>query len=56
MGKLKSVFSFLKITLEMIKEEFDTMDRKFYRIGAGILGFLAMGIFYYFFLRKITPF
>lgn len=56
MSKVKSLVGFVKITASMIKEEWDVMDRKAYRLAVGALSFLAMGLFYYFFLRNITPF
>ena len=56
MGIIKSFIGVMKVTFHMAVEEFNMMDKKFYRIGAGIIGFLVMGAFYYFFLRNMAPF
>jgi hypothetical protein len=56
MSKLRSFWGFMKVTASLMKEEWDTMDRKFYRLAVGAISFLAMGAFYFFFLRNITPF
>jgi len=32
------------------------MDKKFYRVVGGAAGFIAMGLFWFYFLRNILPF
>ena len=56
MGKLQTVLGILKTTLSMTKEEWNTMDKKFYRLTFGIATFIIMGLFWYFVARKIVPF
>jgi hypothetical protein len=56
MGKLSSVAGVMKTTMSMAKEEWDLMDKKFYRLLFGIATFIAMGLFWFFVASKILPF
>lgn len=56
MGKLQAITGVLKTFTWMTKEEWDRMDKKFYRLLFGIAGFVAMGLFWFYFLRNLSPF
>jgi len=45
-----------KTMLSGMREDWQQMDKKFYRLLFGIAGFVAMGLFWFYFLRNITPF
>ncbi len=46
----------LKTFFAMSKEEFDVMDHKLFRIGAGIIGFVAVTTFWFFLYRTMGVF
>ncbi len=56
MGILRSFTGVMKVTFAMAMDEWNAMDKKFYRVAVGAIGFLAMGAFYYFFLKNLAPF
>ena len=56
MSKTKTIVGVMKMMLSMAKEDWQQMDKKFYRLLFGIIGFVIMGLFWYFFLRNISPF
>ena len=56
MSKMEAVKGVLKVFAGSAKEDWNRMDKKFYRILFGVIGFVVMGLFWYFFLRNISPF
>ncbi len=56
MGKLTTVAGVMKTMGSMMREDWQHMDKKFYRLAFGIIGFVAMGLFWYYFLRNLSPF
>lgn len=56
MGKLRSAAGVMRTMGGMIREDWQQMDKKFYRLLFGIAGFVAMGLFWFYFLRHIVPF
>lgn len=56
MGKTNSAKGMFRTMLLMAKEDWDAMDKKFYRLAGGIGGFVAMGLFWFYVLRHIMPF
>lgn len=56
MGKLKSAAGVFKVMWESVKEDWASLDHKLLRIIAGVVGFAIAGLFWYLFLRNITPF
>ena len=55
-SKLQTVAGFMKTFLGLSKEEFGDMDHKLIRIGVSVTAFVAMALFWMFFLRNIIPF
>ena len=56
MSKSDAIKGTLKVFAQDTKEDWDRMDKKFYKILFGVIGFVAMGLFWYFFIRQISPF
>ena len=56
MGKAKAAKGVFRTMLSMAKEDWDAMDKKFYRLAGGIGGFIAMGLFWFYVLRHVMPF
>ena len=56
MGKIRTAAGVMKMMGSMMREDWRQMDKKFYRLLFGIAGFVAMGLFWFYFLRNITPF
>ena len=56
MSKSETLKGTLKVFAQGAKEDWNRMDKKFYRILFGVIGFVAMGLFWYYFLRQISPF
>jgi len=56
MGKIRTAAGVMKTMGSMMREDWQQMDKKFYRLLFGIAGFVAMGLFWFYFLRNITPF
>ncbi|KHO47730.1 MAG: hypothetical protein QT00_C0002G0390 [archaeon GW2011_AR5] len=56
MGKIRTAAGIMKTMGSMMREDWQQMDKKFYRLLFGIAGFVAMGLFWFYFLRNITPF
>jgi len=56
MSKLQTVKGILKTFWTMTIEDWDEMDHKLLRIAAGAVGFIIMGLFWFFVLRNISPF
>lgn len=56
MGKLSAAFGVLKMMGSLMREDWQHMDKKFYRLLFGIIGFAAMGLFWFYFLRNLSPF
>jgi hypothetical protein len=56
MGIIRSFAGVMKITLQSMKEDWDEMDKKFYRILFGAIGFIAMGLFWFYVVRQVVPF
>ncbi len=56
MSKSESIRGVLKVFAGSVREDWGSMDKKFYRLLFGAIGFTAMALFWYFFLRNISPF
>ena len=56
MSKTEAIKGTLKVFAGSTKEDWNRMDKKFYRLLFGVIGFTIMGLFWYFFLRNISPF
>lgn len=56
MSKIRSTAGMLKTFSRMTKEDFDEMDHKLFRIALGVGSFIAMALFWLFFLKSIVPF
>ena len=56
MGKIKATAGVLKMMGSIMREDWQQMDKKFYRLLFGIAGFVAMGLFWFYFLRNLSPF
>ena len=56
MSKLRTVGGILRLFLQQAKEDWDVMDHKLMRIAGGLIGFIVMGLLWYYFFRKLTPF
>ncbi len=56
MGKLQTTKGVMKTFFWMSREDWQQMDKKFYRLLFGIAGFAAMALFWLFFLRNLSPF
>lgn len=56
MGKLRSAAGVMKTMGSMIREDWQQMNKKFYRLAFGAIGFVVMGLFWFYFLRNISPF
>lgn len=56
MGKMQAAAGVLKMMGSMMRQDWQQMDKKFYRLLFGIAGFIAMGLFWFYFLRNLSPF
>lgn len=56
MSKSDSIKGTFKVFAQDVKEDWNRMDKKFYRILFGVIGFTVMGLFWYFFIRHVSPF
>lgn len=56
MSKLQAIKGTLKVFTSITKEDWQQTDKKFYRLVFGVIGFAAMALFWYYFLRNIIPF
>ncbi|HLC67463.1 MAG TPA: hypothetical protein VJI12_01135 [archaeon] len=56
MRKPRTTKGMFMTMLSMAKEDWDAMDKKFYRLAGGIGGFVAMGLFWFYVLRHVMPF
>ena len=56
MSKIQTIKGILKTFWIMTIEDWDEMDHKLLRIAAGVVGFIIMGLFWFFVLRNISPF
>lgn len=56
MSKLRTIGGIFKVFLQDVKEDWNLMDHKLIRIGAGLAGFVLMAAFWYLFLRNTMPF
>ncbi len=56
MSRTDIIKGMLKVFAQSTKEDWNRMDKKFYRLLFGAIGFAVMGLFWYYFLRNITPF
>lgn len=56
MGKTQTAKGIIKTFYWMTKEDWQQMDKKFYRLVFGVMGFAAMALFWFYFLRNIVPF
>jgi len=56
MSKIRAAKGVLKTFTWMAKEDWDQMDHKLARIAFGAISFVLMGLFWFYFLRQITPF
>ena len=56
MGKLRTISGVTKTMLSGMKEDWDGMDKKFYRVAFGVAGFIAMALFWYYVIRNFSPF
>jgi len=55
-SKARSFKGFLKTFFWLSGEEWRELDHKLIRIVLGVIGFVAVALFWLFFLRSITPF
>ena len=51
MSRLETILGVLKTFARLTREEWDEMDHKLFRVGAGLIGFLVSAAFWYFFFR-----
>jgi hypothetical protein len=56
MSKLSTVKGVLKTFLSGVAEDWQEMDHKLMRIAFGAVSFAAAALFWFYFLRHITPF
>jgi hypothetical protein len=56
MSKVETFKGVMKTFFQMTKEDFNEMDHKLIRIAVGVVGFVAMTLFWFYFLRNIAPF
>lgn len=56
MSKLGTTKGVLKMMVSMMAEDWQQMDKKFYRLVFGIVGFVVMALFWFYFLRSFSPF
>ena len=56
MPKIQTAKGVLRTMLSMSKEDWQQMDKKFYRLAFGVVGFVAMALFWFYFLRNLSPF
>lgn len=56
MSKTEAIKGTFKVFASTTKEDWNRMDKKFYKLLFGAIGFVVMGLFWYFFLRNISPF
>lgn len=52
---LRAIKGVLKVFLGVTKEDWQEMDKKFYRVVFGVTGFVLMALFWFYFLRNILP-
>lgn len=55
MGKMQSIKNVFKTLAWLTKEEWDEMDHKLFRIGFGVVGFVIMALFWFYFIRTVLP-
>ena len=56
MGKAGTTKGMFRTMLSMAKEDWDAMDKKFYKLAGGIGGFVVMGLFWFYVIRNVMPF
>jgi len=56
MSKLGTTKGVFKMMLSGMAEDWQQMDKKFYRLVFGVAGFVAMALFWFYFLRSFSPF
>lgn len=56
MSKVETVKGILRTFAWITREEWNEMDRKFYKIAGGLIAFAATALFWFYFLRNITAF
>ncbi|MFA4819707.1 MAG: hypothetical protein WC613_01985 [Candidatus Aenigmatarchaeota archaeon] len=56
MSKLGTVKGVLKMMISTTAEEWQQTEKKFYRLVFGVVGFAAMALFWFYFLRNMSPF
>jgi len=55
MSRFETIKGIMKTFFQIFKEDFSEMDHKLLRIGIGIAGFIVMALFWFYFLRNISP-
>ena len=56
MGKINKVNGVMRNLLWLTREEWQEMDHKLVRIVFGAVGFIVMALFWFYFLRNLSPF
>ncbi len=56
MGKIGTIRGVMKIFFADTKEDWDRMDKKFYKLVFGVTAFILMALFWFYFIRNIVPF
>lgn len=55
MGAWQTVKGTFRMFFASTKEDWDAMDKKFYRLLFGGVGFVLMALFWFYFIRNIFP-
>ncbi len=56
MSRFDDVKGVMKMLFSGAKEDWNRMDKKFYRLAFGIITFALMALFWFYFLRNLSPF
>ena len=56
MSKSETLRGVFRTLLWLTKQEFNEMDHKLIKIGAGIAMFITMGLFWFYVFRHFSPF
>lgn len=55
MGKIDTVRGVMKTLFWLTKDEWSGMDHKLFRMIFGVIGFVVMALFWFYFIRTILP-
>jgi len=55
MGKIDAIKGVMKILFWLTKDEWSEMDHKVVKLVFGVIGFVAMALFWFYFIRTVLP-